>query len=98
MAHQDIIADFLRYRAVELMKNGEPKELISRILGVTRTSLNNWWVRHLNGESLDRKPHPGRRRRLTQQQLDKLAGCSPKAQLLTGGRTIFGHQCEFGIS
>jgi transposase len=84
MAHQDIIADFLRYRAVELMKNGEPKELISRILGVSRNSLNKWWDRHLNGESLERKPHPGRRRRLTNQQLGELAELLSKGSLAHG--------------
>jgi len=84
MANQNIIADFLRYRAVELMNNGEPKELISRILGVTRTSLNNWWARHLNGLSLERKPNPGRRRRLTQQQLEKLEGLLSQGSLAHG--------------
>jgi len=73
MAHQNVIADFLRHRAVELLKNGEPKELICRILGVTRVSLNRWWALHLHGESLERKPCRGRRRRLTHEQLIKLS-------------------------
>lgn len=86
MAHQNIVsvADFLRYRAVELMKNGEPKELISRILGVSRVSLNKWWNRHLDGESLKRKPNPGRPRRLTDQQLVKLAGLLSEGPLAHG--------------
>jgi transposase len=84
MAHHKMITDFLRYRAIDLMKKGEPKNLISRFLGVSRHSLNNWWKRVVNGESLDRKPSSGRPRRLKNQQLDELAALLSRGALAHG--------------
>ena len=47
--------EYRRYRAVELMEQGESKDLISRILGVSLGSLNKWQERSRRGEDLKTK-------------------------------------------
>jgi transposase len=106
MAHKHAVADFLRSRAVKLMQDGEPKELISRILGVSRTALNRWANRHLDGSCLERKSGSGRPRRLTDHQLVKLAGLLSEGSLAHGWENNFWTslrvrdliQMHFGVS
>jgi transposase len=64
--------EFRRRRAVELLQRGEPKEIISRILGVSKNSLNVWLQKANAGESLKTMPCGGRPRRLNGQQLAEL--------------------------
>jgi transposase len=80
----EIVLDFCRRRAVELMQQGEPKETISSILGVCRASLNIWLRKANAGESLTNKPTSGRPRRLTNKQLGELE------ELLMRGATAHG--------
>lgn len=75
---------FRRRRAVELMQQGESKEIISRILGVGRNSLNVWLRKTEAGENLNQKPNTGRPRRLKSQQLVELE------ELLKLGATAHG--------
>jgi transposase len=63
-----------RRRAVELVEQGEAPAVVARILGVTRTSLHRWRRLARHGTGLAAKPSPGRRRRLTDQQLQELEG------------------------
>jgi transposase len=79
-------SEFRRRRAVELMQQGESKEIISRILGVSRVSLNVWLRKTEAGETLETKPHKGRPRRLNNQQLAELE------ELLKKGPTAHGWQ------
>jgi len=65
--------EYRRYRAVELMEQGESKALISRILGVFRASLNTWQRRSRRGEDLKSKPLSGRPRSITDEQLAELS-------------------------
>jgi len=65
-------AEFRRRRAVELILQGEPKTVVSRILGVRPPSLNVWMRKAQTGDSLKRKPGGGRPRRLSDNQLDQL--------------------------
>jgi transposase len=65
--------EYRRYRAVELMEQGESKELISRILGVSSTSLNTWKKRFRDGEDLKTKARSGRPRTITDEQLAELS-------------------------
>ncbi len=81
--------DFRRRRSVELMQQGESKELISRILGVSRVSLNRWLRKVNAGESLKAKLSPGRPRRLNSEQLVKLE------QLLIRGPIANGWENNF---
>jgi len=78
--------EFRRRRAVELMQQGESKEIISRILGVSRVSLNVWLRKTEAGETLKTKPNKGRPRRLNDQQLAELE------ELLKKGPTAHGWQ------
>src|SRR5882672_5306167 len=66
------VSEFRRRRAVQLMLLGESKGIISRILGVSRNSLNVWLRKKEAGESLKTKPGSGRPRRLSDQQLKEL--------------------------
>ena len=76
--------EFRRRRAVELMKQGESKAIISRILGVSRNALNVWQRKAENGEDLTTKPSSGRPRRLNGPQLAELE------ELLKKGPTAYG--------
>jgi transposase len=78
--------EFRRRRAVELMQQGESKEIISRILGVSTNSLHVWLRKTEAGESLKTKPIGGRPRRLNGQQLAELEA------LLKNGPTAHGWQ------
>ena len=84
--------EFRRRRAVELMKQGEPREIISRILGVCRHSLNVWLQKAEAGESLKSKPRSGRPRSLNEQQLAELE------QLLKKGATAHGWENDIWTS
>ena len=84
MCAAESAVEFRRRRAVELMQQGESKEIISRILGVCRISLNVWLRKVNAGESLKTKPNRGRPRRLNSQQLAELE------ELLKKGATAHG--------
>ena len=65
--------EYRRYRAVELMERGEPKESISRILGVSLVTLNKWQERSRRGEDLNTKICSGRPRTISDEQLTELS-------------------------
>jgi len=65
--------EYRRYRAVELMERGEPKDLISRILGVSLVTLNKWQERSRRGEDLNTKISSGRPRTISDEQLTELS-------------------------
>jgi len=77
-------AEFRRRRAVELLLQGEPKAVISRILGVGMNSLTVWMQKTKAGETLKTKPGAGRPRRLSGAQLEQLR------ELLVIGATSHG--------
>jgi transposase len=60
-----------RFRAVELLEKGESRELVARILGVTRRALSGWCKRAKEG-SLKAKPQPGRSRLLSAKDCEEL--------------------------
>src|ERR1039458_7941632 len=64
--------EYRRRRAVELVQQGESKDLVCRIFGVTTVSLNLWLRKVKEGENLKNKTHPGRPRSLNSQQLAEL--------------------------
>src|ERR1035437_10321651 len=72
MCASESAMEFRRRRAVELMRQGESKKTISRILGVSNTSLNLWLRKAEAGESLKTKPSHGRPLRLNSQQVTEL--------------------------
>jgi transposase len=76
--------EFRRRRAVELIQQGESKKIISRILGVSKNSLNVWLRKTEAGENLNTKASEGRPRRLNSQQLAELE------ELLKRGATAHG--------
>lgn len=86
MCAAENVLEFRRRRSVELMQKGESKEVISRILGVSRVSLNVWLRKTKAGETLKTKPNKGRPRRLNDQQLAELE------VLLNKGPTSHGWQ------
>jgi transposase len=67
------VQEFCRRRAVHLLQQGESKDVIARVLGVSRNSINVWWRIACAGEDLAHKPIPGRRRRLNDEQLQRLS-------------------------
>lgn len=86
MSSIERVEEFRRRRAVELVKQGESKDIISRILGVTVTAINRWVLRALAGDDLKTKPGTGRPRRMTDKQLEELE------ELLLRGATSHGWQ------
>lgn len=84
MCASETAKEFRRRRAVELMLQGESKELISRIFDVRRASLNVWLRKTKEGISLATRYSPGRPRRLNHQQLVELE------ELLKKGATAHG--------
>lgn len=72
-----------RFRAVELMDQGEPRKLIARILGVSPAALSRW-RKLADAGALKAKPQPGAPRRLSDQDLQRLEG------LLLQGATAHG--------
>src|SRR4051812_23082968 len=72
-----------RFRAIELMDRGEPRELIARILGVSPAALSRW-RKLANSGALKAKPIPGAPRRLTDQDFRRLE------DLLSQGATAHG--------
>jgi transposase len=67
------VIEFCRKRAVELIRAGESKQVIARVLGVSRNAINRWWRLACAGEDLAVKTSLGRRRRLGDEQLQRLA-------------------------
>ena len=72
-----------RFRAIELMEQGEPRKLIARILGVSLGALSQWRKRADAG-ALEAKPQLGAPRRLTDQDYRRLE------ELLLEGATAHG--------
>jgi transposase len=89
MCAAETALEFRRRRAVDLMQQGESKEIISRVLGVSRNSLNVWLRKARAGEDLRTKPNGGRPRRLSAQQLLELE------ELLKRGATAHGWENNF---
>jgi len=71
MYHPETAAEFRRRRTVELVLRGEPRTVISRILGVSLGSISVWMQKAKSGEPLKPKPG-GRPRRLSDTQLEQL--------------------------
>jgi len=62
-----------RRRAVHLLDQDESPTLIARFLGCSRSSVYRWEKMARDGPcGLEAKPHPGRRRRLSDEQLQEL--------------------------
>jgi transposase len=73
MAYSKAVLEFCRRRAVQLVEQGESKDAIARVLGVSRNSINVWCRMACAGEDLLHKPRPGRPRRLDDGQLQELS-------------------------
>jgi len=71
MYHPETAVEFRRRRAVKLVLRGEPRTVISRILGVSIPSISVWTQKAKSGDTLKRKPR-GRPRRLSNTQLERL--------------------------
>lgn len=67
------VREYCRRRAVQLLQQGESKDVIGRVLGVSSTSINIWWRMARAGEDLAHKPGRGRPRRLNDEQLQGLS-------------------------
>lgn len=80
------VREFCRRRAVQLVRQGESKDIIARVLGVTRCSINLWWRMACAGKDLAHKPPRGRKRRLDDKQLEELT------ELLKKGAEAHGWQ------
>jgi transposase len=74
-----------RFRAVELMEEGVPRNLLARVFGVSPTSLSRW-MKLAETDSLRAKPHPGAPPRLTDEDCAELEG------LLLKGAPSYGWQ------
>jgi transposase len=81
-----------RYRAVELLDQGESPTVIARILGVQATSVHRWRRMARQRDGLAAKPATGAQRRLADLQLQKLE------RLLRQGATAHGFSNELWTS
>lgn len=72
-----------RFRAIELIKQGEPRALVARILGVSQGSLSRWCMQSLLG-TVEAKPHQGHPSRLSDHDFHQLK------ELLAMGATAHG--------
>lgn len=61
-----------RHRAVQLVEAGESPRLVARILGVDPSSIHRWRRQARQAGHLSRRPVPGRPRRLSDEQLQRL--------------------------
>lgn len=72
-----------RRRAFRLMEEGESPSLIARFLDCSRSSIYRWKEQAQSGQDgLAAKPHPGRKRRLSpaqHQRLERLLRRGPRA-------------------
>ncbi len=73
MTDTKCVMEFCRRRTVQLVQQGEPKDVIARVLGVSRNSINVWCRMARDGEDLAHKPQQGRPRRLDDEQLQELS-------------------------
>jgi transposase len=64
--------EFIRKRVVDLIAQGESKEVICRVLGVTRTTINVWLRKASAGEISSVRRAPGRKPRLDHERLRQL--------------------------
>ena len=67
------VLEFCRNRAVELVRKGESRQVIARILGVSMNAVDRWWCKADAGEDLTVKSPTGRPRRLNEEKLRQLA-------------------------
>jgi transposase len=72
-----------RFRAVQLIEQGERRNLVAKILGVSRGALSRWCKNARLG-TLATKPHLGRPCRLSEQDCEQLK------KLLAKGATAYG--------
>jgi transposase len=72
-----------RFRAVELLAKGEPREVVARILGVDPGTLSRW-LRLAKEGNLKAKPAPGRPREMS------VEDCKQLEALLLQGATAHG--------
>lgn len=71
-----------RRRAIALLEKGHSQAEVARMVGAEHTSVRRWQeMAHAGPEGLAAKPHPGRKRRLVEEQQQKLEGL-----LLKGAR------------
>lgn len=71
-----------RRRAIALLEKGHSQAEVARMVGAEHTSVRRWQEMARAGpEGLAAKPHPGRKRRLVEEQQQKLEGL-----LLKGAR------------
>lgn len=68
-----------RIRAVELVEQGESARLVARILGVSEAAVSRWRRMARAAPGLEARPHPGRKPRLSADQVSQL-----EQQLLQG--------------
>jgi transposase len=61
-----------RIRAVELVEQGESARVVARILGVSEGAISRWRRMAREGRGLQARPHPGRRPRLSDEQVSQL--------------------------
>jgi transposase len=97
-----------RLQAWQLKQQGWPQRQIAEALGVSEAAVSQWIKRASQGgtEALRHRPSPGARRRLTDEQRDRLAAMlhqGPEAygfrgELWTRGRIAAVIRLEFGIS
>jgi transposase len=78
-----------RFRAVELMEQGESRKVIGRVLGVSQTSLSRW-ASLGRSEALKAKPATSHAGRLTDDDLLRLKELLSHGATAQGGPTICG--------
>jgi transposase len=61
-----------RVRAVELVEQGEKPSVVARILGVSEGAISHWRRMVREGSGLQARPHPGRKPRLSDEQVSQL--------------------------
>jgi transposase len=94
-----------RFRAVELLDQGEPANVVARILGVSQAALSRWRRRAREG-TLRARPVPGRPRRLSDADCRGLEELLQKGaveqgwpnNLWTAGRVARLIETHFGVS
>jgi transposase len=67
------VIEFCRHRAVELIRKGDSRQVIARVLGVSRDAVNRWWRMACAGDDLTVKNSTGRPRRLNEEKLRQLS-------------------------
>jgi transposase len=84
MYQKETVREFQRRRSIELMEKGEDITVIARVLGLSPGTLYKWRKLHRNGDALKIMLPSGRRRRLSDDQLEELRS------MLLRGATAYG--------